>query len=44
MTGEDRVDASAMVEYFQPLLTWLKAQNAGEKTGWRVGADPLKAR
>ena len=27
MTGEDRADASAMVEYFQPLLTWLKEQN-----------------
>jgi peptidyl-dipeptidase A len=44
MTGEGHVDASAMVEYFQPLLTWLKQQNANEKPGWSVGADPLKAR
>jgi peptidyl-dipeptidase A len=44
MTGEDRVDASAMVEYFQPLLTWLKEQNKGEKTGWTVSPDPLKVR
>jgi peptidyl-dipeptidase A len=44
MTGEERIDASAMVEYFQPLLTWLKEQNKGEKTGWTVAADPLKAR
>ena len=43
MTGEDHIDASAMVEYFQPLLTWLKEQNAAEKPGWTVGADPLKA-
>ena len=43
MTGEDHIDASAMVEYFQPLLTWLKEQNASEKPGWTVGADPLKA-
>lgn len=43
MTGEDRIEASAMVEYFQPLLTWLKEQNKGEKTGWTVAADPLKA-
>jgi peptidyl-dipeptidase A len=43
MTGEDRTDASAMVEYFQPLLTWLKEQNKGEKIGWTVQADPLKA-
>src|SRR5580700_4272208 len=43
MTGEDRIDASAMVEYFQPLLTWLKEQNKGEKTGWTVAANPMKA-
>jgi peptidyl-dipeptidase A len=44
MTGEDRIDASAMVEYFQPLLTWLKEQNKSEKAGWTVAADPMKAR
>jgi peptidyl-dipeptidase A len=46
MTGEDHADASAMVEYFQPLLTWLKEQNAAAsvKPGWTAGADPLKAR
>ncbi len=33
-----------MVEYFQPLLTWLKEQNNGEKTGWTVAADPMKAK
>jgi peptidyl-dipeptidase A len=44
MTGEDRIDASAMVEYFQPLLAWLKEQNKGEKTGWTVGTDPMVAR
>ncbi len=44
MTGEDRIDASAMVEYFQPLLAWLREQNKGEKTGWTLPADPLKAR
>jgi peptidyl-dipeptidase A len=42
MTGEDRIDASAMVEYFQPLLTWLREQNKGEKTGWTVAANPMK--
>jgi len=44
MTGEDRADASALVEYFQPVLTWLKEQNKGEKVGWTTGADPMKAR
>jgi peptidyl-dipeptidase A len=43
MTGQGRIDASAMIEYFQPLLTWLKDQNKGQKTGWTVEADPLKA-
>ena len=44
MTGEDRADASAIIEYFQPLIDWLKQQNRGEKTGWTLPADPLKAR
>jgi peptidyl-dipeptidase A len=43
MTGEDKADASAMVEYFQPLLDWLKQQNQGETLGWKVAADPMKA-
>jgi len=43
MTGEDRADASAIIEYFQPLIDWLKQQNKGEKTGWTLPADPLKA-
>jgi peptidyl-dipeptidase A len=42
MTGETRVDASAMVEYFQPLLDWLKGQNQGQKIGWTVAANPLR--
>ncbi len=44
MTGESDVDASAMVEYFQPLLTWLKQQNANEKTGWTVASNPLSSK
>jgi peptidyl-dipeptidase A len=34
MTGERTLDASAMVEYFQPLKTWLDKQNAGKPVGW----------
>ena len=44
MTGEDQADAGAMVEYFRPLLAWLKEQNKGEKLGWTLPADALKAR
>jgi peptidyl-dipeptidase A len=43
MTGEDHADASAIMEYFQPLSDWLKEQNKGEKTGWTASNDPLRA-
>ena len=41
MTGEDRMDANALVEYFAPLKKWLDEQNAaaGAKPGWTVPAD-----
>jgi peptidyl-dipeptidase A len=44
MTGEDRADASAMLTYFQPLLDWLKTQNEGQKLGWTVADNPMKAK
>ncbi len=34
MTGETRMDAGAILEYFAPLQQWLKKQNAGRKCGW----------
>jgi peptidyl-dipeptidase A len=36
LTGEDRMDASAILEYFAPLKAWLDQQNAlaGVKPGW----------
>ena len=33
-TGEREMDATAMVEYFQPLLAWLERQNQGKPVGW----------
>ena len=42
MTGTDKADASAIREYFQPLMEWLQEQNKGEKEGWTLPADPLK--
>jgi peptidyl-dipeptidase A len=33
-TGEKGLDATAMVEYFQPLKVWLDRQNAGKPVGW----------
>jgi peptidyl-dipeptidase A len=45
MTGEDKIDAAAIMEYFAPLKTWLDEQNAaaGVKTGWEMPADPFAA-
>ena len=32
-TGED-LSTRAMVEYYKPLLEWLKRQNEGRQIGW----------
>jgi peptidyl-dipeptidase A len=34
VTGERRMDASALLEYFAPLQTWLDEQNRGKKVGF----------
>jgi peptidyl-dipeptidase A len=34
LTGERRMDASAIVDYFAPLKAWLDEQNRGQKIGW----------
>jgi peptidyl-dipeptidase A len=34
LTGEERMDASAILAYFQPLHDWLKEQNKGRTCGW----------
>jgi len=33
-TGERQMDATAMVDYFQPLVAWLERQNQGKPVGW----------
>ncbi len=33
-TGSREMSGRAMVEYFAPLLTWLRAQNQGRTCGW----------
>jgi peptidyl-dipeptidase A len=42
MTGEEKGDAAAMMEYFKPLLAWLQEQNHGQKEGWTYGGDPQR--
>ena len=33
-TGSRKMDGSAMIAYFQPLMTWLEQQNKGRHCGW----------
>lgn len=34
VTGQREMDATAILEYFQPLATWLEQQNRGRRCGW----------
>jgi peptidyl-dipeptidase A len=44
LTGQDKADAAPLIEYYRPLLAWLKQRNEGQKSGWSVPANPLQAR
>lgn len=44
LTGTRQMDAAAMVAYFEPLMVWLKRQNAGQPVGWSGGAAGSGAR
>ena len=34
LTGQREMDATAVVDYFRPLLDWLDTQNKGKQCGW----------
>jgi len=34
LTGGREMDGSALIEYFEPLMVYLKEQNAGKTCGW----------
>jgi peptidyl-dipeptidase A len=34
LTGQRKIDAAALLEYFAPLQKWLDEQNKGRKVGW----------
>ena len=34
LTGDGKMDATAILEYFAPLKTWLDEQNKGSQPGW----------
>lgn len=38
LTGGEKMDASAVLEYFAPLQDWLKQQNEGKTCGWQADA------
>ena len=40
LTGGEKMDASAVLEYFAPLQAWLKQQNEGRSCGW-TGTVPM---
>lgn len=37
LNGESAMDATAIIDYFAPLKTWLDEQNRGAKRGWGGG-------
>ncbi len=43
LTGGEKMDASAILEYFSPLQAWLKQQNEGKTCGWNAGAAATAA-
>ena len=44
LTGGEKMDASAVLEYFAPLQGWLKQQNAGSACGWNPSAACARSR
>jgi peptidyl-dipeptidase A len=34
ITGQEQMDATAIIDYFAPLKTWLDQQNKSQKCGW----------
>ena len=34
ISGEKRMDATAIIDYYAPLAAWLDEQNKGQKCGW----------
>ena len=41
LTGGEKMDAGAVLEYFSPLQDWLKQQNEGKTCGWQASASAV---
>jgi peptidyl-dipeptidase A len=35
LSGETEMDATAILDYYQPLMSWLEDKNRGEQCGWQ---------
>ncbi len=42
LTGTEKMDGSAVLEYFAPLQEWLKQQNEGQRCGWQPAPAPAQ--
>jgi peptidyl-dipeptidase A len=42
LTGTEKMDGSAVLEYFAPLQEWLKQQNEGQRCGWQPAPAPTQ--
>ncbi len=43
LTGGDQMDASAILDYFAPLKSWLEKENEGKSCGWDAQAESDEA-
>ncbi len=43
LTGGEKMDAAAVLEYFAPLQAWLTQQNEGQTCGWQASATTAAA-
>ena len=43
LTGGEKMEATAVLEYFAPLQTWLTQQNEGQTCGWQASAAAAPA-
>ena len=44
MTGQRKMDARPLMEYFKPLISWLQKENHAERPGWSEACPVLATR
>lgn len=43
LTGKPEMDASAIIDYYQPLMVWLKDNNEGRQCGWTASGVSVES-